>query len=191
MKDRLSDEEAQALLKSLNELVEQGPWDKSNFLKAIGKNITKIRDDLVEKVGAPTPVEMHAQAQAAKQSALRTNQQEVFVSLYSSKGTDMSAWERIVTNLPRQMVSRPIYADEKDVQSSIKHKEHQINEAYVAIFIDKSAVLELSEEKTSHDKLGNKLLSLKDKSLNLDSISRFVHLTGIYQLESGRLLKKS
>ena len=49
----------------------------------------------------------------------------------------------------------------------------------------------MSADKTPVDKLGKPLLTLKDKSLSLDNINRFVHITGTYQYGQGRLVKNS
>ena len=80
---------------------------------------------------------------------------------------------------------------EADVKALLKTKENKQNESYVAIYINQSDILPLSSDKAPVDKLGKILLSLKDKTLNLDNISRFVHSTGVYKYERGRLIKTS
>lgn len=189
MKDKLSDEQNETILKALNDAIEQGPWEQSNFLKVIGKNLIEIRDNFLNQLGASSQAQLKAEAHMANRMALRSGQQEVYVSLYSSDGSNIQSWERIVANLPRQMISRPIYADEEDVKAMLKMKENKQNEAYVAIYINQSDILPLSPDKASVDKLGKVLLSLKDKTLNVDNISRFVHLSGVYRIANGRLIK--
>jgi intracellular multiplication protein IcmQ len=189
MKDQLSDEQNEAILTALNEALEDGPWDKTNFLKAIGKNLSEIRDRFLSQLGADSQTQLKIESHLANRMALRSGQQEVYVSIYSTEGTNLQSWEKIVTNLPRQMISRPIYADESDIKSILKTKENKLNEAYVAIFIHQADILPISSEKAPLDKLGKPLLSLKDKTLYLDNISRFVHETGVYQYERGRLIK--
>ena len=191
MKNQLSDEQTEAILKALNDAIEKGPWEKSNFLKAIGKNIIEIRDNFLNQLGASSQAQLKAESHLANRIALRSGQQEVYVSLYSADGVNLLSWEKIVNNLPRQMISRPIYADEEDVKAVIKIKENKQNEAYVAIYINQSDILMLPPERSSVDKLGKMLLSLKDKTLHLDNISRFVHVSGFYQLVNGRLIKNS
>ncbi len=189
MKDKLSDEQNEAVLKALNDAIENGPWDKSNFLRIIGKNLIEIRDDFVKQLGARSQQQLKAESHLANRIALRSGQQEVYISLYSYDGSNIHSWERIVTNLPKQMISRPIYANEDDVKAIIKTKENKQNEAYVAIYINQSDILSLSPDKSLVDKLGKVLLSLKDKSLNLDNISRFIHVSGAYRYSNGRLIK--
>ena len=189
MKDKLSDEQNEAILKALNDAIEKGPWEQSNFLKVIGKNLIEIRDGFLNQLGASSQAQLKAESHLANRIALRSGQQEVYVSLYSTDGINLQSWERIVANLPRQMISRPIYADEEDIKAVLKTKENKQNEAYVAIYINQSDILALSPDKASVDKLGKALLSLKDKTLNLDNISRFVHLSGVYRFANGHLIK--
>lgn len=191
MKERLTDEQNAEILKALNKAIEEGPWDKSNFLRIIGKKLGAIRDSFITRLSSSTPEKQRAESRHANKMALRTTQQEIFISLYSFEGTNLQNWERVVSNLPRQSISRPIYANEEQLNEVLKLKENKNNEAYVAIYIEKDDVLSLSTEKILKDKLGTPLLSLKDKSLNLENISRFVHVTGTYQYSKGRLIKMS
>lgn len=191
MKDILSDEQNEAVLKALDEAIKNGPWDQSNFLRAIGTNLNEIRDNFVSQLGTRSQAQMKADTHLAQRMALRSGQQEVFVSLYSADGSNLQSWERIVANLPRQMISRPIYTSEEHVKELIKTKDNKQNEAYLVIYINQSDVIPLLGEKALSDKLGNPLLTLKDKTLNLENISRFVHVTGVYQFDRNRLTKES
>ncbi|CAM4505134.1 MAG: hypothetical protein LEGION0403_FIIPPAGN_01928 [Legionella sp.] len=191
MKEILSDQQNEAILQALDEAINNGPWEESNFLRAIGKNLNDIRENFVNQLGTRTKAQIQAETQFANRMALRSGQQEVFVSLYSADGSNIQSWERIVANLPRQMISRPIYAIEEHAKAIIKTKENKINEAYLGIFINQSGVIALPPDKALSDKLGNLLLTLKDRTLDLDNISRFVHVSGVYHYDRGRLVKET
>lgn len=191
MNDKLSDEQNNAILNALNDAIAQGPWQQSAFLKVIGKNLLEIREDFLNQLGASGHAQLKAESHLANRIALRSGQQEIYVSIYSMDGSNLQSWEKIIANLPRQMISRPIYADEEDVKAALKTKENKQNEGYVAIYINQSDILSLGPDKLSLDKQGRPLLSLKDKTLYVDNISRFVHISGIYQLAKGRLVKTS
>ena len=118
------------------------------------------------------------------------NQQEVYVSLYTTGGSVLQTWERVIANLPRQIISRPVYANEEDLQRVIKSKENPVNEAFVAIYINQSDILSVAADKIPLDRFGKPLMMLKDKAINLLNISRFVHSSGVYTLQKGRLVKK-
>lgn len=191
MSERLTDEQNAEILEALNKAIEEGPWDKSNFLRIIGKNLISIRDNYLARLGASTEVQLKAEAHIANQMALRGSQQEIYISLYCFDGTNIQSWERIVANLPRQTISRPIYASEESLKEVLRLKDNKNNEAYVAIYINKDDILTMSPDKTPKDKLGTPLLSIKDKSLNLDNLSRFVHVSGTYQFIKSHLIKMS
>jgi len=186
MKDKLDQSDASAILKALDDALEKGPWNESNFLRVIGKNLKDIRDNFAREM------ETDAGGQGAdKQGGRleRSGQKEVFISLYSSEGSEIHSWERILANLPRQIISRPVYAEEEDVKFLIKSKENKYNEAYVAIFINESDLLQLSSDKIPMDKFGKQLMALKDRAVQLENITRFVHISGDYSFSKGHLHK--
>ncbi len=187
--DELTKQQAEAVIKALNNAIEQGPWEESNFLKAIGKNLSEIRDNFVLQSNSYGNAQSTASAHFANQSAKRYGQQKVYIQIYSSDGKSMHSWEWIVANLPRQMISRPIYAEEEDVKAIIKTKEHKINEAYVAFYIGENDILQVHADKVPIDKLGKPRLFLKDGTLKLDNIDFFAHISDIYHYSQGRLIK--
>lgn len=189
MKDELSEQQAEAILKALDEAIENGPWEESSFLRVIGKNLREIRDKFSTQVNHSEKDKLSTQM--AAHTALHSDKLEVFIGLYSYDGNNMQSWERIITNLPRQMISRPIYSEEQAIKDSIRTKDNKLNEGYVSIYVEKSDVLPTTVDKTPTDKLGKSLLTLKDKSLKLENINRFVHISGIYKYLNGRLIKIS
>jgi intracellular multiplication protein IcmQ len=189
MKDELSEQQTDAILKALDDAIKKGPWEESNFLKVIGKNLREIREGFANQLNAHGAEKSKITSHLANRIAVRSGQQEIFVALYSSDGGNIQSWERILMNLPKQMISRPIYADEEDVKALIRTKENKANEAYVSMYISQSDILAMPADRTPVDKLGKPHLTLKDKSLSLDNINRFVHKSGTYQLSQGRLVK--
>lgn len=187
MKGKLSDEQNKEILKTLNHTIENGVWEKSNFLKMIGKNLIKLRDEFSNKIGLGGQINSKKDHNA--KIGLGSNYQEIFISLYSSTGSNFQSWEKIVQNLPKQLISRPIYGNEEDLKSVLRLKTNKHNEAYVAIYVDKKDILTLAADKASLDRLGVPLLSLKNKSLALENISRFVHSSGTYIYDNGRLVR--
>lgn len=176
-------------LGALDTLIRSGRWDESNFLKVIGKKLNQCRHDFLQEVGGVHHQQPMMFSHLANRVALRSGQQEVFVALYASDGSNLKAWERIIANLPKQIVSRPVYADEDQVNTMIKTKERKDNEAYVAIYIHRSDLLSVSADKVPHDKLGQALLVLKDDAIHLDRLLFFYHSSGRYDYVEGRLIK--
>lgn len=189
MKEKLSDQQNEAILKALDEAINNGPWDQSNFLRAIGKNLSDVRANFVSYLGTRSQQQIKEEMHVATRMILRNEQQEVFVSLYSSDGSNLQSWEKIVANLPRQMISRPIYACEEHVKELIRSKDNKQNEAYIGIYVNKTDVISLPPDKALVDKFGNLLITVKDKTLNLENITRFNHSSGVYQFDRTRLIK--
>ena len=101
----------------------------------------------------------------------------------------MRSWERIIANLPHQIIARPIYADETDVKSIIKTKDNKNNEAYVSIYVSQNDILTLDADKVPVDKLGKQLLTLKNTAIKLDNIHFFCYQSNLYQYVRGHLIK--
>jgi len=188
MNDDLN-QKAKDVLQALNDLIKGHPWDESNFLKVMGRELRKIRDDLTAQTNAPKPDEANVASRLARKIALHSGQQEIFIALYSLDGSNLQTWERIVVNLRKQMISRPIYSNENDIKSWIKTKDNKINEGYLSIYVSQTDLLAIAEDKAPIDKLGKKLLVLKDNTINLDNIHHFVHESGTYRYAHGRLVK--
>ena len=187
--DELTKQQSDAVLQALDNALDHGPWEESNFLRVIGKNLRNIRDDFDNQIESAGKEQASATVQLANQKALRRDQQKVYLQLYTSDGKNMQSWEWIIANLPRQMISRPIYAEEADVKAIIKTKDNTINEAYVAIYIGQNDMLQISADKIPVDKLGKSRLSLKDGSIKLENIDCFAHQGETYHYSQGRLVK--
>jgi len=187
MKTELTEQQISSILKMLDDAIEDGPWDESNFLKVIGKNLREIRENFIKQVIESSKEKVTAESNLTH--TLHSGLQEVFVALYSTEGNTIQSWERIIANLPKQVISRPIYANEYDIQFLIKSKENKINEAYLSIFINQNDILPLASEKVPMDKFGKPLITLKDRAINLNNITRFIHLSGAYKYVKGRLVK--
>lgn len=191
MTDELSEKQTQEILKVLDDLLEQGPWDSSNFLTLIGKKLRDIRDNFALHTNNTGKKNGQLTSDLASRMALRSGQIEIFILLYSSSGNQINSWNQIVNNLPRQVVSRPVYSSEDDVKEMIRTKVNPQNEAYVSVYIRKEDILEVAPDKIPYDKLGKPLLILKNHAIKLDNIHQFIHTSGFYTYAGGRLIKSS
>ncbi len=182
-------QKAEKLLHALDEAIGRGSWDETNFVFIIGKRLKAMRDNLAAQLKEAGEDITSSSAFLSRQLAMQSTLKQVYVSLYSNEGVNLQSWERIIANLPRQLVSRPVYANEEDIQAIIKTKEKKINEGYVSLFIDEASIITMSADKVPVDKLNKPMLVLKDNAINLDNINFFVHLSGSYRYIRGRLVK--
>lgn len=187
--DEAVKQKAEKLLKALDEAIANGSWDETNFILIIGKKLRVMRDTLAAQLKKIDEEPTSSASFIARQMAMQSTLKQVFVGLYSLDGVSLQAWERIIANLRRQMVSRPVYENEADIQAMIKTKEKKINEAYVSIYVDPNSILDIGSDKIPVDKLGKSMLVLKDNAINLENIDYFVHITGKYRYIRGKLIK--
>jgi intracellular multiplication protein IcmQ len=180
---------AKQTLQALNEVLIAKSWDESSLITMIHKKLSVMRDDIATKIAKAEEGETGSPEYLAHRAHLSTSHKLVYISLYSVEGVSLDSWERIIANLQRQIVSRPVYANEEDVQNIIKTKEKKINEAYVSFYVNQLDVLELHADKIPLDKLGKPMLVLKDKAIDLENIEYFFHLSGKYRYSRGRLSK--
>jgi intracellular multiplication protein IcmQ len=118
----LNDQQKAQVLEALNQTAGHDVWEKSNFLRVIGKQVAEVRDDFKQLLNPKTSSserQDHLSAIADKEST------PVFISLYCSKGSDLKNWERVLSTLPTQLTSRSIYTEETHVIELIKSKIHK------------------------------------------------------------------
>jgi len=191
----MTDEKTQAhinLIRELDKLIAEGQWEGSLFYQSIGKKLRDFSEQLKheyhldEQTAPPSPQEMMT---IVKQ---KSGLVEIYVSVYCAEGRTLKKWELILANLPKQVISRPIYKREKDVKDAINTKENPINDAYVIAYITEMDVLKPSfRDKQLVDRFGHELIKLKDNTLKEENITKFIHLTGEYAYRKGVLTKLS
>lgn len=190
MNDDLPDPQTNRVLSALDEALSETCWSKSPFLTLMGKKLKAIRDDFASKQeGALDLRETETPQLKAERLERQSLMTKVFVSLYASEGANLQSWERVLQNLPGQLISRAIYADEADAVAIIRSKANSLNDAYVSLYVNPHDIINQPVDKIVTDKLGRPLLALKDKAISLDNLEQFVHRTERYSFVNGRLIK--
>lgn len=191
MNKKLTEEQYAAVLSALDEALSQGDWASSSFLTQIGLKLQKIRDDFAQSQVEEGFSRQEISIESLKQQAdTRSQMMKVFIALYAYDGGELPSWERVIANLPTQMVSRPVYANEEDLLAILRTKAKSVNDAYVSVYIEPSDIIERQSEKGVFDKLGVPLLSIKNNAVKLGNLDLFVHQTGNYYYLKGHLVRK-
>ncbi len=176
------------VLKILDQAIKSGPWDKSLFLQATGKKLLELRTQFIKQTHLDIEKLISSEEGVGTgTSKKREDQIEVFISLYNAAGQDVKSWERMLNTLGANIVSRPILKTEQDVRELVRSKVNKKNEAYVVAYVTGDAFLPQKPNHVPHDALGHELLMLKSDAISLRNIARFVHISGIYELEDGFL----
>ena len=176
------------LLKALDTAISEGSWDGGLFFQAAGKKLRDIRDrikDLDIDIGAEASPASTAVTTVMKYSGLI----DVYVSLYCSEGNNINRWETILTTISRQAITRPIYKKEKDVREVISAKDSKINDAYIIAYVSENSITKTLSGKPLLDRFGHELTVLKENSIIVDNIAKFIHVSGEYTYEKGKLVK--
>jgi intracellular multiplication protein IcmQ len=169
----------------------KGNWDGSLLYQAIGKKLRGFSEELKKELNIEpndsipvTPTEM---MDIIKQ---KSGLVEIYISVYCTEGRNLKKWELVLSNLLRQIVSRPIYKREKDIRDVIQSKENPFNDAYLVAYITEMDILKPSfRDKALLDRFGHELIRLKEASLKPENLTKLVHQTGEYSYRKGILTK--
>ena len=191
MIDNMHNTKREQVLEALNVALQKGPWDKTAFLSVIRKQLERIKDRFAEETNPEKYLRQELKEAVEKASVVEADSQEIFISLYSSHGSDLALWEQALADIERYVISRPIYGNEKEVSGFIRSRPNPVNEAYAIARIRKTDILPSADaDKASVDKLGAALLHLKSRAVTRNNIVRFVCFSGEYLYRKGILIKK-
>lgn len=179
-------EQAQTIQDALHRLVASPHFSNSTFLRLLHQQIQKLSEEFDSTMQEVYSLQEEKTEQVKKDYV---NKELVYISIYCSDGLNIDSWKRVVENLPKQYISRPIYINERNVQKAVKAKPQLMNEGYVAIYVEKQAINQ--PEKPDFpltDKWGHPLLSLKDRAIDLQNVEYFWHDSKHYLLTSKGLI---
>jgi intracellular multiplication protein IcmQ len=178
------------LIRELDELIVKGQWEGSLFYQAVGKKLREFSEQLKTEYQVDTEATFSSPNEMMDYVKQKAGLIEVFISVYCTEGRNIKKWELVLANLPKQIVSRPIYKKEKDIKDSINIKDNPVNDAYVVVYVTEMDILKPSfRDKVLADKFGHELLRLKEDALKPENITKLVHLTGEYAYRKGLLTK--
>jgi intracellular multiplication protein IcmQ len=180
-----SPEDVTELLEKFKETVELWPRDSGLFLELMREKLKLIEQQFMQEVTAQLPDEVLKKRQEVAQ--IGVDQVEVFIELYQSDGDNMSRWAMILNALPMQAISRPIYETESGVCSMIRAKENKNREGYAVVKVLKASIIKSTPPLL--DIAGRALLQLKSGALQIKNVVRFVHYSGQYLWQNGKLIK--
>jgi intracellular multiplication protein IcmQ len=181
-KTSLSPDQVKNIQDAIKKMLSSDAWDKAVVLRVIRQQL-QVLSDKFDKAAleAFAPEELAA-------LVTHDEKQLVFISVYASEGKNLEAWQRLIMNLPRQYISRPIYAREEDAQYAARNKGIAMNEGYVAIWVDKSNIMPSSNQLFDlKDKFQHALITLKDRAIDLNNIEFFWVNSIQYTFQNGRL----
>jgi intracellular multiplication protein IcmQ len=175
------------------EMLSNEHWQDSPMLKLLHEKLSKVIDEFDDLIGIAHSVKADHETEDSFDRAAHFKSQDmqlIFIYLYTSEGKMLDAWERVLSNISKQYISRPIYASEEDAQGAAQFSPILINAGYVAVWVKKSALIEEDDAHQIKDKLGKRLISLKDRSVNLENMEYFWNNYMLYDWKDGKLVFK-
>jgi Dot/Icm secretion system protein IcmQ len=183
-----SPEELQELLIKFHETLEKWPRDGGLFLDLMKEKLKKLEQNFANEIATQIPSSLGDKQKSFLSADISASgQKEVYVALYQMHGDSLDKWISTLSSIAMQGISRPIYENEADVCSMIRAKVQRSKEAYVVVKIPADDIVQTPSTHTDRD--GRKLLHIKPGSLKPENIVRFVHLSGQYLWQNGKLTK--
>jgi Dot/Icm secretion system protein IcmQ len=175
---------SQELIDILSNLLDEGDWDASLFLKVSKKRLVALREEAQSllKQFQPEPV----QQLADEQKAVTEGEREVFISLYLGGEATIKRWEQVLKTLGAYSVGRPVYTDEDHARSVLRGRGDRENDAYAAIIVSNSSILPVKKNKQSVDRQGNPLLTLRMGAIQTENITKFVCSKKAYRFDNAQ-----
>ena len=166
------------LLRLLDHLIGNHDWRKTEVTKGMLKDLTQHRERVLsirQKIEKMQKKTSSAASIMGVSSIDSTKEMVVFVTLYQSKGKEMSVWNQLLSSLPISTINRPVYSDERSARRAIADRENLIGEGYAAVKIEKSELLPLDNIASRVDRLGQTLINVKQGALKSENILFFIH----------------
>jgi intracellular multiplication protein IcmQ len=131
--------------------------------------------------------------QSAQGISLDADEMLVYVYLYNSQGLQFRTWQNLVTPkvFYEYSVNRPIYCEKEHVNALLRIKTNKAQHAYLTVVVKQEHVIQLPDDLTPKDSVGNPVIKVKEGSLRIEKLINFCHQEKEYILNpSGELVIK-
>ena len=176
-------------ISQVEQLLCHAAWEKSTYTREIAKQVQLASGLLYGLIQPASEVQSEEDRLKNFQNAEQT--QIIYVSLYCTTG-ELSDWERLLSQIEKQVTFRPILTSEAKIKAWIRAKKNTHPEAYVTLRVRKENVLYSNlDEAIQSDRADDQFVTLKDSRIFVDSIESFVHENCVYTYQNGKLVSKS
>lgn len=174
--------------KIYSEMLSDERWQESPFLKVMHAKLMKLKNQLSDYIDLVYSEEKPILNGHIEKHPETNDLQKIFIYLYTSDGKKIDSWQRLIANLDKQYISRPIYQDEVHAQHAVFHAPIFSNAGYVAVWVEKKFINSFSIDEMQKDKFGHPLVSLKDRAIQLEKIDYFWNNYAAYHQSNGKLI---
>lgn len=178
----------QNVIDTVDQIMAAGNWQTSLFLRNTAKPLLAVREQALqikaELLGSHAEVNQEL-------DVVPEDTQLVYLSLFQTTGDNLQQWALQLASINTNLLGRPVYEREEDVQKMINRKQQRSSEAYVIVAIKKTDIQNDGYQAPRQDRHGNPVLSLKAGSIKADNIVGFVHQGKQYRFINNRLISKA
>jgi hypothetical protein len=176
---------AEKSIEILDKLMGRVDWDDSALLKFYLERIQTLRNeqsDFHERLIKDQAYRIAKQQLTEAKGNFKLNELNslvLYVPLSQSDGSSLTAWEKLLVQLPSFANDQAIYQEEKYIRKFISTQKNIENEAYVSVRVAKEhLVVHPSQEEK--DSLGQPLVCVKEDSILVSNVLFFVHANAAY-----------
>lgn len=177
---------AQAIVDAVDEILAQGNWDDSLFIKNSLRPLKDIREQ-AQKIIELEKTKANAKVPSFIGRNKKMAYKKVYIALFQSRGYELKQWELQLRSIDSHLVGRPIYLNENEVQAAIRLKNAPDQEAYIEVEVPESKI---QSEGAREDRFGQALISLAQGAITPNQIRSFVHAGKHYDFYDGKLKEK-
>lgn len=177
------------VLQSGQAMLNDAGWQGSPISEKLCENLKADFQAMLQAVQEEDPTFI-------RQEEVKENKEEeekftlVYVSLFCVSG-ELKDWEKILHNIDKQVISRPILTSEDEMKTLLRSKENLQKQGYAVLkLLEKNVIRQQSADRASQNEFGHELVSIKDSRIDAEVIEYFVHENHQYVLEHGLLVSK-
>lgn len=163
------------LLTVLEDLLKNGDWESSLFLRTIKKRVQEVIDETTKVVATASDSSSENSSNDRFTQLVPEGYMRVYVLLYQTEGNKLTSWQYALRTLLEYNTSRPTYKEESHVQELIRSKKDVVRYGYAVVNLKISDVYPEDEEHAPKDAFNHELLVLKENAIKRENIIGFVH----------------
>ncbi len=164
----------ETLIKVIEDIIKNyDAWDASLLLKSIHSDLNNRQHEAQSLIKQAKKI--LEKEKEKKSSHLKHDMICIYISLYQSGEGDLKKWRRLLMNLEKSSVGRPIYRKESDVKKLIRTHRNLLHEGYAVVTVSKDSILDLPKERVVLDRFGHEQLALRLDAIQSQNIVKFIH----------------
>lgn len=164
-----------SIIATLRDLYDNENWNASLPLKVLKKRVGAYISQLEHDLESLSQNE-NKHPETAK--ALPAGYIKIYVMLHQNSGENIKSWNASLLSLTSSVLGRAVYATEHEAIKALSYKEYKAKDGYAELWVPEDIVVKLPAEKSLFDRDGQKILSLKQRSIKKENIKYFFHAVG-------------